>query len=182
MKKLITYSVLIFLLLLGCQKPEDGILDTSKLTKVEMHDVSEEQENHIPITYKAPSVKVGLKALPFEMILPEHLPFDAEPFQPSVITDQNHDGKMVSAEFITNSKNKDNPILLKISAFNHEFLDVNQEAEKINLTNEITGYYYEKMLNFHTKGISYIIFYMNDTISKDQHKKEIVDLANQILE
>ncbi|MFD2444849.1 hypothetical protein ACFSO7_12835 [Bacillus sp. CGMCC 1.16607] len=182
MKKILSISTLILLLLVGCQNTKNGILDTSKLSKVEMQDVSEEEENHNPVTYKAPSVKVGLEALPFEMTLPENFPFDAKPFQAPFIYDNSHDGKKVSIKFITNSKDEEGKILLDITAFNEEFLEMSQEAEKINLNKEITGYYYENMLNFHSKGISYIVFYKNDTISKEQHKKEIVEMANQILE
>ncbi|HYK72987.1 MAG TPA: hypothetical protein VEV44_07630 [Pseudoneobacillus sp.] len=182
MKITFSISVLILLLLMGCQNAKNGTLDTSKLKEVEMQDVSKDQENNIPITYKAPSVMVGLNALPFEMKLPENLPFNAKPFQPPIINDNSHDGKKVWVEFTTNSKNKEEKILLKIIAFNEEFLEMSQEAEKINLNNDITGYYFENGLNFNRKGISYTIVYMNDTISKEQHKKEIVEIANQILE
>jgi hypothetical protein len=176
--KLFSIMAIILLLLLGCENPKDGYLNTSKLEKVE--DGSKEQG--IPISYKAPSLKDGLKAIPFNMKLPKDLPFDAEPFQPDMIYDDSHDGKIVTADFITHSKNKEDNIELKIRAFNHEFLEYSQEAEKINLNNEITGYYYGKMLNFHIEGISYTIGYINDAISIEQHKKEIVDMANQILE
>jgi hypothetical protein len=172
---------LILLLMADCQNTKDVELDTSQLEKIKMEDVSEEEENNIPITYQAPSVKVGLEALPFEMNLPEKLPFDATSFHPPVINDSTHDGKKVWVEFTANSKKPEDNIQLRISAFNDEFLERNQEAEKINLKKEIIGYYHQKMINFHYMGVSYTIVYINDTISMDQHKKEIVDLANQIL-
>jgi hypothetical protein len=172
--KLFSITAIILLLLLGCENPKDGYLDTSKLEKVE--DGSKEQG--IPISYQAPSLKEGIKAIPFSMKLPENLPFDAESFQPPMIYDYSYDGKIVSAEFSTSSKNKEDGIVLRISGFNHEFLEISQEAEKINLQNEVTGYYYENGLNFESKGISYTIVYMNDAITKEQHKKEIVDMAN----
>ncbi|CAG9607023.1 hypothetical protein [Pseudoneobacillus rhizosphaerae] len=178
MSKIFSITVIILLLLLGCQNPKTVKLDTSKLEKLE--EGSEDQG--IPISYKAPSLKDGLNALPFKMKLPKNLPFNAKPFQPPMIYDYSYNGKIVSAEFITNSKNNEDKILLKISGFNHEFLEISQEAEKINLINEVTGYYYEKMLNFQSKGYSYTIVYVNDAISEQQHKKEIVNMANQILE
>jgi hypothetical protein len=162
----------------GCENPKDGYLDTSKLVKVE----EGSKEQGIPISYKAQSLKDGLKAIPFNMKLPKNLPFDAESFQKPMIYDYSYDGKIVSAEFSTTSKNKEDQIVLRITGFNHEFLEISQEAEKINLQNEVTGYYYENGLNLESKGISYSIVYMNDTISKEQHKKEIVDMANQIVE
>ncbi|WML48830.1 hypothetical protein RCG23_01480 [Neobacillus sp. PS3-34] len=182
MKKLFLILALLLLLLVGCQDPKNGTLDTSKLNKVEMKDVTKEQKKNIPITYKAPSVKVGLDALPFEMKLPGNLPFDAKPFQAPIINDQNHDGKKLSVEFTTSSKRKEDKIFLRINAFNEEFLETNQELEKINLNKKHTGYYNNNLLNFHSKGISYTIVYMNEKISKEQHKKEIAEMANQILE
>jgi hypothetical protein len=180
--KIFVISILILLTITACQKTENAILNTSKLTEMESQDVSEEQEDPIPVTYTAPSLKAALKALPLEMNLPKKLPFDAEAFKPSEITDQYHDGKIVTAKFISQSKEKNDSIQLEVMAFNHEFLEISQEAEPINLSNAITGYYYARMLNFHSKGVSYIIIYKNDALSEEQHKLEVMDLANQILE
>ncbi|MFD2444136.1 hypothetical protein ACFSO7_09095 [Bacillus sp. CGMCC 1.16607] len=183
MRKLFSFSVIILLFLVGCQNTKNGILDTSKLSKVEMQDVAEEQENHIPSSYKAPSVKVGLEAIPFKMTLPKNLPFDAKPFQPPTITTNFQDNKKVRIEFSTNSKNKKDKIILGISAFNGEFLEMgDDEADKISLNNEIQGYYNQNLLKFYSNGISYLIHYKNDTIPKNQHKKDMIKLANQILE
>ena len=88
MKKILSISALVLLLLVGCQGAKNNnVLDTSKLKKVEMNDVSKEQQKKMPITYEAPSLKDGLDALPFEIKLPKDLPFDAKPFQPPVIND-----------------------------------------------------------------------------------------------
>lgn len=183
MKKIITVSALFFFLLAGCQNTENGMLDTSKLTKIEMTDVSDAQKEKMPITYQAPSVKDGLSALPFEMKLPENLPFDAQPFQPPAITDMSHDGKQLMAEFKTSSKsNAGKSIILMITAINSEGEFDRSTSEEVKLNRGITAYYTNKTLSFNLDKVSYTITYMNGEISKDQHKSEIIDVANQMVE
>lgn len=53
MKKLSFISIILVLLLFGCQQKQNGTLDTSKLEKVEQTgDATEEQLKGIPILYK----------------------------------------------------------------------------------------------------------------------------------
>jgi hypothetical protein len=181
-KKLLTLSALILLFLSGCQVANNGTLDTSKLKKVEMKDVTEEQAKLIPITYEAPSVKVGLDALPFDMNLPEKLPFDAKPFQPPVINDMSHDGKKLMVEFKTSSKtNYEQQIILMISVFTADDGLDTTNSEQVKLKNDVVAYYLNKSISFKQDEISYTIGYINENISKEQHKQEIIEIANQIL-
>jgi hypothetical protein len=181
-KKLLSVSALILLLLVGCQDTKDWKLDTSKLTKVEMKDVTEVQAKKIPITYEAPSVKVGLDALPFEMSLPEELPFDAKPFQPPVFNDMTHDGKKLMVEFRTSSKmNDEQQIILMISVVNGDDGFDTANSEQVKLNNDVDAYYLNKSISFKQDEISYMIGYMNENISKEQHKKEIIEIANQMV-
>jgi hypothetical protein len=147
-----------------------------------MGDVTEEQAKILPITYEAPSVKVGLDALPFEMNLPEELPFDAKPFQPPVINDMSHDGKKLMVEFKTSSKTDyEQQIILMITVFNSDDSLDTSNLEQIKLKNNIDAYYANKSISFKQDGISYTIGYINENIPREQHKKEIIEIANQIV-
>jgi hypothetical protein len=181
-KKIISVSALILLLLAGCQDAKSGTLDTSKLKKVQMNDVTEEQKKNLPITYEASTVKDGLDALPFEIKLPKKLPFDLKPFQPPTIMDMTNDGKKLMVEFKTFSKAKSGkPIGVMISVQNGEDGFDTTKSEEVKLNNDIVAYYSNKSLSYNQDGVFYAIIYMNDEISKEQHKKEIIDIVNQML-
>lgn len=181
MKKFLFFSVLLLLVLAGCQNSKNGELDTSKLTKVDMEDVTEEQKKKIPITYEAPSVEVGLEALPFEMKLPEKLPFDALPFQPPIINDFTHDGKHLMVEFRTFSKNKEEKIILMITADYPSEKREEPNFEEVTLDNGVIGEYRNNTLVFQLDDVSYSVAYVNKNIPVEQHQKEIVEMANQML-
>ncbi|CAM3913365.1 hypothetical protein GCM10009865_54330 [Aeromicrobium ponti] len=158
MKQIITVSALILFFLVGCQNNDNGTLDTSKLTEIQMNDVSDAQKEKMPITYEATSVKEGLSALPFEIKLPEKLPFDAKPFQPPTINDMSRDGKKLMVEFKTTSKgNAEQPIILMITALNSEEDLESSNSEEVKLNNEETAYYTNKSLSFNRDGVSYTI-------------------------
>ncbi|MGN7402289.1 hypothetical protein ACTHO0_20750 [Cytobacillus praedii] len=183
MKKIITIAALVLFLLVGCQNNQSGTLDTSKLTLIEMNDLTDAQKEKLPITYQAPSVKEGLSALPFKMTLPEILPFDAHPFQPPTINDMSHDGKQLMVEFKTFSKsNSEKPIILMITAINSDVESDPSSSEEVKLSSGVISFYTNKSLTFNLDGISYTITYMNDDIPKVQHKNEIIDVANQMIE
>lgn len=170
------------MLLVGCQTAKNDTLDTSKLNEVKMGDMTDEQKKVLPITYEAPSLRVGLDALPFELNLPEQLPFDAKPFQAPVINDMSHNGKKLMVEFKTSSKTSyEQQITLIISVMNDEIGFDPSNSETVKLNNDIDAYYSNPSISFKQDKISYTIAYMNENISKEQHKKEIIDIANQML-
>lgn len=181
MKKIITISILILLLFTGCTSIKTGTLDTSKLQKIEMKDVSTDQKKKMPITYQAPSVKVGLDAIPFNIKLPIKLPFDAAQFQPPIINDMAHDGKKLMVEFKCFSQKRSKKIILIINVINEDLKNNDTNAEKIELKNHITSDYFNNSISFNENGISYTITYINKYISKEQHKKEITVIANQMI-
>jgi hypothetical protein len=181
-KKLLSVSALILLLLVGCQETKNGTLDTSKLKEIEMNDVTEEQKKNIPITYEAVTLKDGLDALPFEIKLPEKLPNNLNPFQPPVITDMTHEGKNLMVEFKTFKKtNTGKPLGVMISVDNGENGNDTTNSDEVKLNKDISAYYVNKTLSFNQDGIYYVILYMNDEISKEQHKEELIDIANQMI-
>lgn len=178
----ILFSTLLLLLLVGCQNTDNGTLDTSKLTEVEMNDITDAQKEKMPITYQASSVEEGISALPFEIKLPDNLPFEAQSFQPPSIDDMSRDGKNLMVEFKTSSKgNAEKPVILMIKATNSEEELDSSNSEKVKLNHDLVAYYTNMSLSFSKEGITYIITYINDEISKEQHKNEITDIANQMI-
>lgn len=146
-----------------------------------MKDVTEEQAKKIPITYEAQSVKVGLDALPFEMYLPEELPFDAQPFHPPVINDMTHDGKKLMVEFRTSTKYKDNNIILMIKV-DYPVSDMQvPNAEEVELKNGVVGKYLKNTVSFQLDNVAYDVVYVNKNIPVEQHKEEIIQMANQMI-
>jgi hypothetical protein len=178
LNKLLTVLALTLAFLVGCQ---GNNLDTSNLKKVEMQDVSKNQRDMMPITYKAMTLKDGIDALPFEMKLPEKLPFDARPFQPPVINDMTHDGKKLMVEFKTSSK-LEQQVFLLISVWNTEVTNDTSNTKRVKLKDDVKGFWSNKSLCFKKNGISYTITYMNDKISDEQRKKDLMDIAIQMIE
>ena len=179
MKKIL---MMLFLVnLVGCQSISIGKLDTSKLIEVEMKDLSDEQKKGIPLTYEAQSLGEGLEALPFKITLPEKLPFDAMPFQPPVIDDMKHDGKYLMVHFRAFPKNKENLIFMVQVDYPVTNSNV-PNAEEIILDKNVTGYYAGNTLGFQLENVFYNIVYVNKNISIEQHKKEMIEVANQMIE
>jgi len=179
--KFLSVVVLMGILLTGCQDTKNGALDTSKLNKIEMVDLTEQQQEKIPISYEAPSLIAGLEALPFEINLPKNLPFESTPFQPPTFMDFKHDGTLFMVEFKSFSKNKNEKILLMISVSNIERNIDTTNTEPIELKGDIVGIYSGKAVSFSKDNISYSILYMNNNISNKQHKKDIIEMANQMI-
>jgi hypothetical protein len=176
------FLVLMLLFLVSCQTAKTATLDTSKLKEIEMNDVTEEQQNNMPITYEAETLKDGVDALPFVIQLPEKLPSELKSFQPPVINDMTHEGKKLMIEFKSFAKtNAEKPlgVILSVDNLNNE-IDT-AIAEEVKLDNGISAYYINKSLYFNQDEVSYSILYLNDEISKEQQKKEIIDIANQMV-
>jgi hypothetical protein len=182
LKKSLLISILALLVLVGCQGTSNNdVLDTSKLKKVEMQDVSKKQQKNMPITYEATTLKDGLDALPFEMTLPKELPFDAKSFQPPVINDMAHDGKKLMVEVRTFSKNKDENIVLMVKASYPVSDSQMPNAEEVKLKNDVVGKYLGNTVSFQLNDTSYDVVYVNKNIPLEQHKEEIIKMANQMI-
>ncbi|MFT8322997.1 MAG: hypothetical protein ABF649_19195 [Bacillus sp. (in: firmicutes)] len=181
MKKIAAAAIILLLLVAGCQDANKNELDTSKLKKVEMKDVTDKQKENMPITYEAASVKEGMEALPFEMKLPEELSFDAT-FQPPIIEDLNHDGKVLMATFRALPKKQDDTNILIVKADYPVTKSKEPNFEEIKLNNGVNGKYYNNNLVFQLKDVSYTIIYINKSVPTEEHKKEIINIANQMVE
>ncbi|WP_349409780.1 hypothetical protein [Pseudalkalibacillus sp. SCS-8] len=184
MKKIILLMFAI-VLITGCQNKD--VLDTSELEIEESigndgEDISVKQlkEMNLPIMYKAPSVEAGLEAIPFEMTLPETLPFETEGFRPPKIVDYTYEGKMIEIEFNATPKQKDKRIFITIKAENFGEYEGHGEGVKIN--DKVNGAIENNSLTFQTDGILYYISYINKEISEEKHEQELIQLALQMLE
>lgn len=158
---------------------EDNVLDTSNLEKV-ISD-TEEQLEGLPISYKASSVEEGLEALPFEVKLPENIPADLNSFQPPRMEDFDHDGKKIRVTFEAFANDPQKPILLMVGVHNYE-VGYGGNADEIELYEGLIGEYIGNSLTFNKDGIFYDISYTNNNIAPEEHKEEIVNIANQMLQ
>jgi hypothetical protein len=98
----------------------------------------------------------------------------------SSIEDFKHDGKDLRVIFTTFSKNKDDQVLLMITVHNFK-VEYNGSGSEIKLADGVIGNYKGSSLVFEKDGIIYEVSYNNKNISAEQHKKEITDIANQML-
>jgi len=147
--------------LIGCQN-RNLTLDTSNLEKIQPNgeNISKEQLKTLPIDYKAPSTKIALKSLPFEVKLPSKLPFESTPFKLQTLQDVHHDGKTIRVEFTAFNKEKNNIKLISIFATNQKNVTYAGTSKVVKLKNKIKGYIQGKSIHFKKDNIIYEISYI----------------------
>lgn len=182
MKRFGLALIALVFLFTGCQQNVSGSLDTTNLEKVEPEgNTSDEQLSGVPLVYEASSLEEGLKALPFEINLPKELPFEAMPLKIMSIEDFGHDGKKISVNIDTISKNEDEKIFLMLRIENFEVEYAEPLGEKVELDKGIVGYYNGEGVIFEKDGLYYGIGYDNENITPEQHKIDTINIANQML-
>ncbi|MDF2946430.1 MAG: hypothetical protein K0S51_1109 [Bacillales bacterium] len=175
---LITFSA--FILISGCT--EHRKFDTSKLEVVDATNTSEIDENikkEQPIDYEAPSLKIAIESLPYDLKLPEKLPFETEGFRVNSLQDLNKEGKkgnIIRIHLMAVSKDKSNPKIVDILVQNQK-IEVNG-ANEVELKNNLHGYIAGTTIFVYKDGISYLIGIMGHDAKKIE--KALIDLANQI--
>jgi hypothetical protein len=175
MKKSLCAALILLLFFTGCQEKTSGTLDPTHLVK------TESELDSVPIVYEAPSLEKGLESLPFKIKLPEKLPFDAMPLKMMSIEDFKHDGKELRVEFMSVSKNAADKILLDISIHNFKVEYAEPAGDDVKLTDGVLGNYIGNSLIFEKDGIYYSISYNNENLSEEELKKQIIEMANQML-
>ncbi len=181
MKKILLVHMLLFVLLFGCKNVHNDLLDTSNLEKVEpTGNLTEEQLKTIPVTYNATSLEEGLDALPFKVKIPKDFPFDAVPLKISSIEDFHQDGKNVRVSFMTTAIDRTEKILLLIGVENFKVENIGS-MEDVQLAKDVVAKFIGNTLFFEKDGIYYTVSYNNKNISSEQHKKDIIKIANQML-
>lgn len=183
MKKIISLFTLSVLLILSTAcNSVPSTLNTKYLTKQDNNG----RDKNMPIDYTAPSTKAALKAIPFKLTLPKKLPFESQHgFQNPDITDYDQTGKKISVSFTAFSKKvKDGKMdILTISANNANIKTNSNGSQQVNLKNNIQGQLTGNDLEFEKDGIRYGIdlAYNVTKANKDQLKKDLIDLANQMI-
>ncbi|MGB2992902.1 MAG: hypothetical protein WBB47_09720 [Paenisporosarcina sp.] len=168
MKKYILISGI--LLLTGCSNE----LDTSQLIE------SQQGEGDFLKFYSAPSVEVAIKALPYEVNLPERLPFETVGFQSLGITDYGGKGQNPEAQFIAINENENNLILSTTTA-HRDYPD--SDTEEITLDNGYEAFYTAPDgLDVIVKDITYSYTLIMPELEEPQIKEELLKLAEQLSE
>ncbi|WP_307284628.1 hypothetical protein [Bacillus sp. SORGH_AS_0510] len=180
MRKSIIGSVLFLTVLTGCGANHTGKLDTSKLEKVEYEHTTKEQAKGLPILYNAPSLKVGRKALPFDMKMPDNIPFKVEQYGFN-IRDFKHDGTQLRATFFAKPKEQNANMQFKIDAGHPVIENTLKNVTEIKLDEGVEGEYKGNALYFQFEDVSYNIVYWNGDISKDKQQKELIKMANEMI-
>lgn len=103
------------------------------------------------------------------------------PLKLSSIEDFKHNGKELRVNFDTLSKNKDDQIALMITVHNFKVEYAEPVGDDVQLADDIVGNYKGNSLIFEKDGIYYAIGYNNPNISAEQHKEEMIKMADQML-
>ena len=168
LKKYIVISGL--LLLVGCSNG----LDTSQLSE------SQQGEEGFIKFYNAPSVEVALDALPYEVNLPERLPFETAGFKSLGITDFGGKGQNPEAQFIALNE-KENNLILSTTTAQLEYPHSN--PEEITLDNGYEAFYTAPDgLDVIVKDITYSYKLIMPELEEQQVKEELLKLAEQLSE
>jgi hypothetical protein len=69
-----------------------------------------------------------------------------------------------------------------ISVWNTKGTNDTFNTKRVKLKDDVEGFWSNKSLFFEKSGISYTITYMNDNISDEQRKKDLIEMANQMIE
>ncbi|MEH6936856.1 hypothetical protein V7056_03225 [Bacillus sp. JJ664] len=181
MKKVWLVQMVLIVLLFGCKPLQNDLLDTSQLEKVEpTGNLTEEQLKTIPVTYNATSLEEGLDALPFKVKIPKDFPFDAVPLKISSIEDFRQDRKNVRVSFMTTAKDRTEEIILLLGVDNFQ-AEQSGTTEDVHLEKDVVAKFTGNTLFFEKDGMNYTVSYINKNISSEQHKKDIIKIANQML-
>lgn len=168
MKKYLIASC--FLLLTACSNE----LDTSQLTESKMS-----EEGFIKF-YNAPSLEVAIDALPYEVNLPEELPFKTEGFKSLGITDIGGKGQNPDAQFMATG-DQENNLLLSTTMGTIDYADTT--PEEITLNN---GYQAQYTLPNHldviVKDVTYSYTLNMSGLDDNELKDELLKIAEQLAE
>jgi len=158
------------LLLAGCSNG----FDTSKLTETKA------SEDGFIKFYQASSTEVAIDALPYEVNLPEQLPFETEGFKSLGITDIGGKGHNPEANFMATDSNNNN-LILSTTTGDMKYPD--SKPEEIALDNGYQAYYTApNQLDVIVKDVTYSYTLQMDELEEEQLKEELIKLAEQLSE
>ena len=148
-------------------------LDTSKLVESENSEVAMK-------FYSAPSVEVAIDSLPYEVNLPEQLPFNAMKFNSLGITDYGGKGLNPEASFLTSDENT-NELIITTTTANVEYPDTT--PKEITLENGYQAFYMApNRLDVVVKDVTYLYTLIMPELEESQIEGELLKLAEQLTE
>ncbi|WP_019413409.1 hypothetical protein [Paenisporosarcina sp. TG20] len=166
MKKYLIISCLLFLV--GCSNG----LDTSQLIETQA-----DKDEFIKF-YDAPSVEIAVDALPYEVNLPEDLPFETEGFKSLGITDIGGKGQNPEAIFMAMGESEHN-LYLTTTLANIEYPE--SQPEKLTLDNGYMGFFQApNHLDVVVKDVTYLYTLTMPGVQEEQVKLELLKLAEQL--
>ena len=149
-------------------------MDTSQLSE------SKEGEVESIKFYSAPSVEVAIDALPYEVNLPETLPFQSDGFNSLGITDYGGTGQNPEGMFMAKDK-KENSLILSTTTLQLEYPD--SDPEEITLKNGYQAFYTApNSMDVIVKDITYAYTLIMPELDEKQIKDELLNLAEQLVE
>lgn len=174
---------LILFVLTGCQTESSEKLDVSKLEKR-----SPLETEGLPLSYVAPSVEIALEAVPFQLTLPNKLPFESDGFRNMDIVDWfERDGKNISIDFIAIDQNASGePSYVFVSAQDFQ-VELSVRGEEATLQNETAAIFNIGVQNkadisfIHNGVLIGVAFEGRDKeYTTDELKEIVLQLANQM--
>lgn len=158
------------LLLAGCSNS----LDISQLTE------EKGSESGFIKFYSAPSVEVAIDALPYEVNLPEELPFKTEGFKSLGITDIGGKGQNLDAQFMA-MDHRYNRLLISTTTGETDYSD--RKPVEITLNNGYQAFYTApNQLDVIVKDITYSYTLDMPEVDEKELKKDLLKLAEQLSE
>lgn len=147
-------------------------LDTSQLIE------SQQGEVGAIMFYSAPSVVVAIDALPYEVNLPERLPFQTDGFKSLGITDYGGKGQNPEGQFMAIDE-KENSLILSNTTAHRDYPD--SDPEEITLNNGYQAFYTAPNgLDVIVKDITYSYTLIMAELEEKQIKEELLNLAEQL--
>jgi len=184
MRKLL---ILFFLTLLVACQNNDKTLDIKNI------EVDKSANNEEAKHYKAKSLDVAIKSLPFQLKVPTKIPSTFNQFQPIFITDWNdtEDGKDIAIELRATSKDNDSLLGIYSRDFDMSILSsFKNDAKKISLNNNQDVYFLppdKKLTEWHSGTVSWVnnnVFYSAEftgtDLKTDEVKQTLLELVNQM--
>ncbi len=175
--KNILLTLILLALLAGCGISKANGLDTSGLQK--------DSTISNTVKYDAPSLETALNAIPFEIQLPEKLPFQSEGYKPKKIKKREGDPDSVLLELVAESSG-DSEAVLRLYAGNGDYLVHQNElgGEPFKLKDGTSAFYLYvqpyHVAKFEKDGIEYSVNYYKEGESSDRQKKDLLDITNQL--
>ncbi|MBS4221778.1 hypothetical protein [Lederbergia citrea] len=189
MKKIILVLLTLSLFLMsGCLGSNSKELN---ITDLKIIQEAKNEDGQIGfVQYEAPTLKDGLKSLPFKVKLPKDFPFEFVEYLPPVISDLEGDRKKLHVKFNTAPLAREG-VGVTIEAY-YPKDEVNGEPTpflflskprytEVELKNGVVGRFYNSdNVFFEIDDVTFSVFYLDIHKNYDQVYEDVIDIANQM--